>query len=494
MPRRVAVLPAQPRLWCAFDPAPSTMPHSIDPGSYRSPDPQRPAVPLPIESEPRTHDPYAAFRFGDFALFTGGNLLSITGRLMLAVAVEWEIYGLTHSATALGLVGLVIAVPVVTLSLPAGHLADRFSRKHIILVSQVFSAITSAALAIVSWKHHLIPSIPLLRGGNRALAGIAAIFERHHPAFHFDDPSIPLIYLLLFLGATARTFSWAARSSFFPTLVPRDAFANAVTWNNSVFQIGSVVGPALSGFLVAYVGFPFVYLLDALCALAFFLLVLLIRRSTQRREQTEANTWKSLIAGVRFVFRRKVILATITLDLFAVLLGGATALMPIFADQILHVGPVGLGWLRAAPAIGAFAVALVVAHLPPMKQAGKTLMWCVTGFGIATILFGLSKIFWLSLGVLFLVGAFDSVSVIIRGSIVQLVTPDEMRGRVSSVNNIFIGTSNEFGALESGLTSALFGPVISVVAGGIGTILVVLGVAFRWPETWRIGALDRNLR
>ena len=303
-----------------------------------------------------------------------------------------------------------------------------------------------------------------------------------------------MIYLLLFIGAVARTFNWAARSSFFPTLISRDAFANAVTWNNSVFQIGSVVGPAVSGLLVAYVGFPVVYLLDALCAFFFFLLVVLIRRSTQKREQTDESTWKSLIAGVRFVFRRKVILATITLDLFAVLLGGATALMPIFADQILHVGPVGLGWMRAAPAVGAFAMALVVAHFPPMRRAGKTLLWCVTGFGIATILFGLSKVFWLSLGVLFFVGAFDSVSVIIRGSIVQLITPDEMRGRVSSVNNIFIGTSNEFGALESGLTAALFGPVVSVVAGGIGTILVVLGVAWRWPETRRIGALDRTLR
>jgi MFS family permease len=487
------VLPAQPRLWGAFDPTPSTMPHSIDPGSYRSPDRQRPAVPLPIETELRTHDPYAAFRFGDFALFTGGNLLSITGRLMLAVAVEWEIYARTHSATALGLVGLAIAVPVVTLSLPAGHLADRFSRKHIILWSQVLSAITSLALALVSWKHLSIPQSAPLREGNRALAVVAAIFERHHPIFHFDDPSVPLIYLLLFIGASARTFSWAARSSFFPTLVPRDAFTNAVTWNNSVFQIGSVVGPALSGFLVAYVSFSFVYLLDALCSFSFFLLVLLIRRSTQKRDQSDASTWKSLLAGLRFVFSRKVILATITLDLFAVLLGGATALMPIFADQILHCGPVGLGWMRAMPAVGAFVMALLIAHLPPMKHAGKTLVWCVTGFGIATILFGLSKVFWLSLGVLFFIGAFDSVSVIIRGSIVQLITPDEMRGRVSSVNNIFIGTSNEFGALESGLTAALFGPVISVVAGGIGTILVVLGVAWRWPETRKIGALDQNL-
>jgi MFS family permease len=458
------------------------------------PEGERPAVTAPIELEARPHDPYAAFRFGGFALFTAGNLLSITGRLMLAVALEWEIYARTHSATALGLVGLVIAVPVVALSLPAGHLADRFSRKQIILVSQIFSALASIALALVSWKHLSILPITPLREGNQVLTAIAGIFERHHPIFHFDDASIPLMYLLLFIGASARTFSWAARSAFFPTLVSRDAFANAVTWNNSVFQIGSVVGPAVSGLLVAYVGFPCVYLLDALCAFSFFLLVLPIRRSTQKREQTEASTWKSLIAGLRFVFRRKVILATITLDLFAVLLGGATALMPIFADQILHCGPVGLGWMRAAPAIGAFAMALIVAHLPPMKQAGETLLWCVTGFGIATILFGLSKVFWLALGVLFLVGAFDSVSVIIRGSIVQLVTPDEMRGRVSSVNNIFIGTSNEFGAFESGLTAALFGPVISVVAGGVGTILVVLAVALRWPQTRKIGALDKNLR
>jgi MFS family permease len=471
------------------------MPRPIDPRSYESPEGQRPAaITPPIESERRAHDPYAAFRFGGFSLFTAGNLLSITGRLMLAVAVEWELYARTHSATALGLVGLVIAVPVVMLSLPAGHLADRFSRKRIILVSQIFSALASVALALVSWKHLSIPPIAPLRGGNRALAAIATLFERHHPMFHFDDASIPLIYLLLFVGGVARTFSWAARSSFFPTLVSRDAFANAVTWNNSIFQVGSVVGPAISGLLVAYLGFPFVYMLDALCAFSFFVLILPIRRSTQLRDQTETSTWKSLMAGIRFVFSKKVILATITLDLFAVLLGGATALLPIFADQILHCGPIGLGWMRAAPAVGAFVMALVVAHVPPIKRAGKTLLWCVTGFGVVTILFGLSKALWLSLGLLFLIGAFDSVSVIIRGSIVQLVTPDEVRGRVSSVNNIFIGTSNEFGALESGLTAALFGPVISVVAGGIGTILVVLGVAFHWPESRKIGALDKTLR
>ena len=470
------------------------MSESTDPKPYESPRGQRPAVTPPIKLERPAHDPYAAFRFGGFSLFTAGNLLSITGRQMLAIAVEWELYARTHSATALGLVGLVIAVPVVALSLPAGHLADRFSRKHIILVSQIFSALASAALALVSWKHLSIPSLGVLREGNRVLAAIATVFERHHPTFHFDDASIPLIYLLLFIGGTARTFSWAARSSFFPTLVARNAFANAVTWNNSVFQIGSVAGPAASGLLVAHIGFPFVYLVDAICAFSFFLLVLPLRRGGQARNQIEKSTWKSLLAGMRFVFSKHVILATITLDLFAVLLGGATALLPIFADQILHCGPIGLGWMRATPAIGAFVMALTVAYLPPMQRAGKTLLWCVTGFGVATVLFGLSKAFWLSLGLLFFIGAFDSISVIIRGSIVQLVTPDEMRGRVSAVNNIFIGTSNEFGALESGLTAALFGPVISVVAGGIGTILVVLGVASLWPETRKIGALDKTLR
>src|SRR5438874_5003805 len=258
------------------------MPPSTDPRPYESPRGQRPALTQPIGAELREHDPYSAFRFGGFSLFTAGNLLSITGRQMLAVAVEWELYARTHSATALGLVGLVIAVPVVTLSLPAGHLADRFSRRRIILVAQIFSALASAALALVSWKHLSIPPIAPLRGGNHALAAIATIFERHRPTFHFDDASIPLIYLLLFIGGAARTFSWAARSSFFPTLVSRDAFANAVTWNNSVFQIGSVVGPAVSGVIVATIGFPIVYSIDAITAFLFFLLVLPISRAPHR--------------------------------------------------------------------------------------------------------------------------------------------------------------------------------------------------------------------
>src|SRR5204863_9530396 len=199
------------------------------------------------------------------------------------------------------------------------------------------------------------------------------------------------------------------------------------------------------------------------------------------------NSWRSLKEGTRFILPKQVVLATITLDMFAVFLGGATALLPIFADQILHCGPIGLGWMRAAPGIGAFIMALLIAYLPPMKNAGKMLLWCVTGFGLATVIFGLSHYLWLSLAMLFFTGVFDSVSVVVRHTLLQLLTPDSMRGRISAVNNIFIGTSNELGALESGLTAALFGPVISVVAGGVGTILVVFGVSCILPEIRKIG-------
>ncbi|HZE57792.1 MAG TPA: MFS transporter [Chthoniobacterales bacterium] len=445
-----------------------------------------------LEPRPEKHDPYAAFRISAFRFYTAGNLISVVGRLMFIVAVEWEMYRHTHSATALGLIGLVIALPVVLLSLPAGHIADRFPRKRIVLVTQALSSVCSLALAFVSWNHLRIPNWAALRSGNHFLYSVATVFERH-TYFQFDDLSIPLIYLILLISATGRTFGWAARSSYFPQLVPREVFANAVTWNSSVFQIGSVIGPALGGLLIVRAGFPFIYALDAACAFSFFLLVLPIR-SSDRGSSSERNAWRSLKEGIRFILHKQVVLATITLDMFAVLLGGATALLPIFADQILHCGPIGLGWMRAAPGIGAFIMALLIAYSPPMKNAGKTLLWCVTGFGLATIVFGLSNYLWLSLAMLFLTGVFDSVSVVIRHTLLQLVTPDSMRGRISAVNNIFIGTSNELGTLESGLTGAFFGPVLSVVGGGIGTILVVLGVCWKWPETRKIGALDKNLR
>ncbi len=450
------------------------------------------APPPPTEKAPVPRDPYAAFRFRAYTFYALGNFISITGRQMLTIAIEWEVYARTHSATALGLVGLVAAFPIVALSLPAGHLADRVSRKFIILWTQALTAVCSVCLALISWNHLSIPRWSLLLSTNDFLRSIATVFERHHQSFHFDDLSIPLLFLVMLITAAVRTFSWAARSSFFPTLVPRESFANAITWNSSIFQVSCVLGPAMGGFLIVRLGFPFIYVLDALSALTFFFLVLPIERIRRSRPVT-GSAWHSLAEGIRFVLSKKIILATITLDLFAVLLGGATALLPIFADQILRCGPIGLGWLRAAPAVGAFVMAVTIAYLPPMRQAGRTLLWCVSGFGLATIVFGLSRWFWLSLAMLFLTGMFDSVSVIVRQSLVQLLTPDEMRGRVTAVNNIFIGTSNEFGAVESGLTAAVFGPVLSVVGGGIGTILVVLGVAWKWPETRKIGALDKDL-
>ncbi len=466
-------------------------PHG-DPPAYERPASRRPSTAEGTLREGRTkHDPYAAFRVRAFSFYSLGNLISVIGRQMLIVSIEWEMYQKTHSATALGLVGLMVAAPVILLSLPAGHIADRYNRKYIILISQALSALCSLGLAFVSWQHLAIPHWRILQHGNNFLQSIAGIFERH-AGYHFDDYSIPLIYSLVLIAACGRTFGWAARTSYFPTLLPRDLFANAVTWNSSMFQIGAIVGPALGGLLIVRTGFPFIYALDAACALSFFFLVLPIPRGNQGT-RVESKALQSLAIGLRFVLSKKVILATITLDMAAVFLGGATALLPIFADQILHCGPIGLGWMRGAPGVGGLVMAVAIAFMPPMKHAGRVLLWCVSGFGIATILFGLSRFFWLSLVMLFLTGVFDSVSVVVRHTIIQLLTPDEMRGRISAVNNIFIGTSNELGALESGLTAAFFGPVLSVVGGGIGTILVVLAVAAKWPETRKIGALDRHL-
>lgn len=272
-----------------------------------------------------------------------------------------------------------------------------------------------------------------------------------------------------------------------PLIVSEEHFANAVTWNSSFFQVASMTGPAIGGFLVAW-SLGAAYLVDAACSMTFVILLSLLAVRPADRSG-ESMTLGSLGAGLRFVFSTKIILATITLDLFAVLLGGAVYLLPLFADDVLKVGGIGLGWLKAAPAFGAFAMAMVLAHVPPMKRAGRALLWAVAGFGAATIVFGFSRWYWLSLAMLFLTGAFDNVSVVVRHTLVQVLTPDAMRGRVSAVHNVFIGASNELGGFESGLTAKLFGPVVSVVGGGIGTLMVVLGVFWSWPQVKRFGSL-----
>ncbi len=448
----------------------------------------RPASAAPTEGEMHAHrDPYAAFGFAAYRYFSIGNFTSVIGRQMLAVAVGYEIYQRTHSATALGLIGLCGALPVTLLAIPAGHVADRFSRRSVLLISQILTVFCSLCLAWVSFAGARIPALHPLVLADGALARLASVFETK-PGAHFDDPGVPLIFALLFLSASARSFGWAARGALLPSLVPPRAFANAVTWNANFFQAASVTGPALGGLLIARFGFPFVYAVDAVCALAFFLLLLPIH-APARHDHTLSRGLHDLFSGVRFVWRTKLILATITLDLFAVLLGGATALLPIFADEILRVGPTGLGWMRAAPAIGAVTMGVLMAWLPPMRRAGVTMLWAVAGFGAATIVFGVSKNFWLSMAMLALTGAFDNVSVVVRHTLIQLITPDPMRGRVAAVNNVFIGSSNELGAFESGLTAALWGPVASVVLGGVGTIAVVAAVIARWPQVLRLKTL-----
>jgi MFS family permease len=447
-----------------------------------------PTVPTDDPSPaPVKRDAYAAFRSPDYRNYAISGFVANLGRQMLGVALGYEIFQRTHSATALGLVGLMGALPIIFLSIPAGITADRLNRKAIILATQLLSALTSIGLTVLALEHVAMPSVGPLAVSTRALYVVAGWFgEKSGIVF---EPALPLMYLLLFLNGISRAFGWSARSALFPNLVPRAALSNAVMWNSSTFELTCVVGPAIGGLVVAQFSVATVYATDAVCALIGLLCILPIH-APQVMSESHPHPLRDLFTGLRFVADNKIILATITLDLFAVLLGGALALLPIFADQILHVNAVGLGWLRAAPSLGAVIMAFVLAHRPPLRQAGDAMLLAVAGFGAATIVFGLSRNFALSFVALAMTGACDNISVVVRHTLVQLLTPDAMRGRVSAVNNIFIGSSNEIGAFESGITAALFGPVISVVGGGVGTILVVLATAWKWPQLRTIGPLQ----
>jgi len=402
------------------------------------------------------HDPYAALRFRDLRLLLAGRFITNFGGQMVSFAIAWELWLRTHNAFALGLVGLVQVIPVLLLSLPGGHVADRYDRKRTVAITQSLLAVCSLGLALLS----------------------------------FLQGSLALIYLCLLGIGIARAFNEPATSTLLPSTVPPDLFASAATWDSSIFQIAAILGPALAGGLAALLNrITLIYVLDALGAVTFLVLISRIK-GRPLALSSKAATLESLKEGVRFVRGEKVILAAITLDMFAVLLGGAVTLLPIYATDILRVGPQGLGLMRAAPSIGALVMALLQAHLPPFQKAGRTLLLAVTGFGLATIVFGLSTTFWLSISMLILLGGLDNISVVIRRTLVLTRTPDEMRGRISAVNNIFIGASNELGGFESGVTAGLFGPVISVVGGGIGTILVVLAVARIWPEMRRLKTLE----
>jgi MFS family permease len=427
-------------------------------------------------------DPYSALRHANYRRFLTGNFLANAGRQAVSVAATWQIYQWTNSATALGLVGLVHVVPLLFLVLPAGALADRVDRSAIIKRCMAATAALSLLLALVSHFDQAIPRYGALTAANDALRAVALLFERHaDPAsLRFDNPALPLVYLLLLMHAIVRVIGAPARGSIVPLLVPTPALSNAITWSSSTFELSTVVGPALGGLLVATAGYSSVYAIDALCAgsLVLALLGVKVRRPTPSADETPPP---GMLAGARFIWRRQPLLAAMTLDLFAVVMGGAVILLPIYADKILHVGPAGLGWLRAAPALGAIAMAFTVAHMRPLRRPGLVMLWSVVGFGTSMVVFGLSEWLWLSLLMLLLGGACDNISVVVRHSVVQLLTPDSLRGRVTSVNQLFIGSSNEISSLRAGLMAALLGPVLAATLGGIGTILVTGVVAAWWP-------------
>ena len=448
-------------------------------------------MPEPITAAAPVHDPYAALRVPLFRRYLTGSFSALIGRQAVTAAATWQVYEWTHSATALGLVGLANVLPLLALSFPAGALADRHDRRRLIAAGTAALAVLNLALALVAFGHAHIPDLGGLRWANAQLRDVALFFERHADArpLRFDTPALPLVYALVFTQACVRILIWPARSSITPLLVPSATLGNAITWNTSAFEIATVAGPALGGFLIAALDLPAVYALGVLLELVFLATLRGLADVPAPPRAAAGRGWGDVFAGAAFIRRNPVILGASTLDLFAVLLGGATALLPVFAREILDVGPIGFGWLRSAPSIGAFAMAMWLAHRAPLQRPGLALLWSVAGFGAAVVVFGLSRTFWLSLVALFFTGAFDNVSVVVRQSLVQLLTPDALRGRVTAVNQIFIGSSNEIGALRAGLMGAAIGPVGAVIWGGLGTLAVTALVARAVPALRRLRAL-----
>ena len=400
----------------------------------------------------------AAFRHRDFRLFLAMRTLFIMGQQMQTVAVGWQVYDLTRRPLDLGYVGLVLFLPQFLFALPAGQAADRFERRTVVILASTAAAICPALL------------LALNRYGAAAPAPIFA---------------------LLFLYGVGRAFVGPATQSLLPASVPRDDFANAMSWRSSTGQAAIVGGPALGGFLYAFGAEKVYALVLALTLLSIGAAAMLRIRAARTAETVEAGALRRLFAGVHFVRGRPLLLGAISLDLFAVLFGGATALLPVYARDILAEGPLGLGFLRSAPAVGSVACALWLAGHPLRRHAGRAMFVCVAGYGLAIIAFGLSRDFALSLAALAVAGACDMVSVYVRQTLIQLGTPDLMRGRVNAVSLVFIGASNELGEFESGVTAAWFGTVPAVVLGGCGTLAVVAIWAWRFRALRRADRLDR---
>jgi MFS family permease len=397
-----------------------------------------------------------AFTHPGFTLFQIARFLIVASVEMQAVAVGWQVYEITKRPLDLGLVGLAQFLPGILLFPVSGHASDRFDRRDVLSACYAGYAVCFALLLDLAQRH-----------------------------LH----SVTAIYIVLVLLGAVRSFNSTASRSILPLLVPEKHFTNAVAWNATIFQAATILGPSFGGTLYAVAHGPSaVYAIAMLTAVGATITTFRIKPEVKARPR-EPITFKTVFAGLHFIWRRKLILGAISLDLFAVLLGGAVALLPVYAREILHTGPWGLGLLRTAPGVGAALMAILLAHRPLRGRSGPTLLWAVAGFGVFTIIFGISRSLTLSLLALLLLGASDMISIIIRATLTQLATPDEMRGRVNAVDMIFIGASNELGQFESGVTAQWFGTVPAVILGGVGTLLVIAVWAWIFPELRRAGDL-----
>lgn len=399
-------------------------------------------------------NPYAVLGIRDFRLFISARFCVTLAIQIQAVVVGWQVYEITKDPLSLGLIGLAEAVPSIVVSLYAGHLADIVQRKRIIVVTLTTLVLCSTALLF---------------------------FTLDAGAFILGYGVFP-IYAVIFASGIARGFITPALFAFMPQLVPRELFQNAVSWNSTLWEMASIGGPPIGGLIYGFFSISAAYTIDATLMLLGLILALTVADRALPPVTDETGIADKIRAGLKFVFQNKIILSAISLDLFAVLFGGAVALLPIFADQILHVGKIGLGFLRSAPGIGALLIALYLTHYPIKKNMGKIMLYSVAGFGVCMILFAVSENFWLSMWLLVISGGFDCISVIIRSTLLQTLTPENMKGRVSAVNNIFIGSSNEIGAFESGVAARLLRVVPSVILGGVMTLLVVAITAWKAPS------------
>ena len=417
------------------------------------------------------HDPYAALRVPDFRRYIMARALFSVATQIQGVVVSWQIFDLTKDPLALGLIGLAEAIPSITVSLFAGHVADSVRRKRIVVPAVVVLFLCAVTLY---WLSHPAQSALLESGRIHSQALNATV--------------VWPLYLVIFVSGIARGFMGPSLFAFMPQLLPDRSFlANAVTWSSTTWQASAVLGPAIGGLLFAHLGLQFAYGVDTVMeGLALLLFISIASRELPPIEGERLSLSESLTSGIKFIFGNQIVLAALSLDMFAVLFGGAIALLPIFASEILKAGPEALGYLRAAPAVGSVIMAVFLTFSPLKRGAGRKMLWAVAGFGAATVAFAFSTNLYLSLFLLFLTGVFDSVSVIVRQTLVHTYTPEYMKGRVSAVNSIFIGSSNEIGSFESGTAAKLMGTVPSVVFGGIMTMLVVAFTSWKADQLRRL--------